>query len=243
VLSGGAAIGGVIFGAIDGLRAQRTFGGMLLRLLVVVALMLGLMAAGPAPAHAVSEERVREVQQNLRRLGIHITVDGVEGPRTRQAVCAARRLLRYKRVSRSRITWEDVTAIRKATTWKKPRHGNTYLWVDRRCQMLYQAKGGEFIRVLKASTGKPGHRTPGGTYWITWRWPGWHDSSEYPSDSGNGNMYNSMYFKSGGYAIHGSRSVPYYPASHGCVRVTVWAADRLWNSVPVGTKVIIFGYW
>ncbi len=236
-------IGGVIFGAIDGLRARRTFGGMLLRLLVVVALMLGLMAAGPAPAHAVSKERVREVQQNLRRLGVYITVDGVEGPRTRQAVCAARRLLRYKRVSRNKITLKDVTAIRKATKWTKPRHGNTYLWIDRRCQMLYQAKGGRFIRVLKASTGKPGHATPGGTYSITWRWPGWHDSSVYPSDSGNGNMYNSMYFKSGGYAVHGSRSVPYYPASHGCVRVTVGGANKLWDSVPVGTKVIIFGRW
>lgn len=235
--------GGVIFGAIEGLRAHRTFGGMLLRLLLVVSLMLGLMAAAQQPAEAVSKDRVREVQQNLRRLGVYVTVDGVEGPRTRQAVCAARRLLRYKKVTRNKITSKDVAALRKATKWTKPRHGNTYLWVDRRCQMLYQAKGGTFIRVRKVSTGASGHATPRGTYSITWRWPGWHDSSEYPSDSGNGNMYNAMYFKSGGYAIHGSRSVPWYPASHGCVRVNIKTADQLWNSVPNGTKVIIFAYW
>jgi hypothetical protein len=232
-----------MFGAIDGLRANRTSGGMLARLLAVIALMLGLMAAGQAPAHAVSKERVREVQQDLRRLGVNVTVDGEEGPRTRQGVCAARRLLRYKQVSRNRITKKDVTALRKATAWTKPRHGKNYLWVDRRCQMLYQAKGGRFVRVLKASTGASGHATPGGTYKITWRWPGWHDSSEYPSDSGNGNMYNAMYFRSGGYAVHGSRSVPHYPASHGCVRVTWGGANQLWDSVPIGTKVIIFGHW
>jgi hypothetical protein len=216
---------------------------MLARLLLILTLTLGVMTAGSLPAHAVSKARVREVQENLRRLGVYVTVDGVEGPRTRQGVCAARRLLRYKKTSRNRITRKDVRALRRATEWTEPRHGKNYLWVDRRCQMLYQAKKGKFIRVRKASTGKAGHATPRGTYSITWKWPGWHDSSEYPSDSGNGNMYNSMYFKSGGYAVHGSRSVPWYPASHGCVRVNLKTADKLYASVPVGTKVIIFGYW
>lgn len=56
-------------------------------------------------------------------------------------------------------------------------------------------------------------------------------------------MYNSQYLKSGGYAIHGSHSVPWYPASHGCVRVTIGGANQLWDSAGVGTRVIIFGYW
>jgi lipoprotein-anchoring transpeptidase ErfK/SrfK len=30
-----------------------------------------------------------------------------------------------------------------------------------------------------------------------------------------------------GYAVHGSTSVPAYPASHGCVRVAVPAMNRL----------------
>lgn len=214
---------------------------MLLRLLLVVAFAVGVMAVGSSPAEAVSKKRITETQENLRRLGIRVAVDGIEGPRTRQGVCAARRLLRYKPVSRNRITRKDVRALRNADRLPKPRNGNNYLSVDRTCQMLYQAKGGTWKRVLKASTGKPGHRTPKGEYTITWRWPGWHDSSQYPSDSGNGNMYNSMYFKSGGYAVHGSRSVPWYPASHGCVRVTVRSADKLYASVPVGTKVHIYG--
>lgn len=214
----------------------------MLRLLVVVALIFGLMGAGSTPAEAaVGKKRVTEVQRNLRRLGIWVTVDGIEGPRTRQGVCAARRLLRYKKVTRNRITWTDIRNLRRADALPKPRNGNNYLSVDKTCQMLYQAKNGTWRRILRASTGKAGHRTPSGKFSITWRWPGWHDSSEYPSDAGNGNMYNSMYFKSGGFAIHGSRSVPPHPASHGCVRVKVRAADKLFASVPVGTKVYIYG--
>lgn len=225
-----------------GSRVNPRLGRALLRLLVVVSLIVGLQAVGSPDAHAaVSRKRVTEVQEHLRRLGIKVVVDGVEGPRTRQGVCAARRLLRYRPASRSRIRWSDIRALRAAEALPRPRHGNNYLSVDKTCQMLYQAKRGQWRRILKASTGKAGHRTPSGTYEITWRWPGWHDSSQYPSDSGNGNMYNSMYFKSGGYAIHGSRSVPYYPASHGCVRITVRAADRLYDSVPVGTTVRIYG--
>lgn len=220
----------------------RRAGGILLRLFVVVALLLGLTAAGSTPAEAgVSKKRVVEVQRNLRRLGIYVAVDGVEGPRTRQGLCAARRLLRYRPASRDRIRWKDVRALRRAKALPRPRNGKNYLSVDKTCQMMYQARWGKWARIVKVSTGKRGHRTPNGSYRITWRWPGWHNSSQYPSDSGNGNMYHSMYFKSGGYAIHGSRSVPYYPASHGCVRITVGAANKIYPTVPNGTRLYIYG--
>ncbi|CAN5878137.1 L,D-transpeptidase family protein [soil metagenome] len=211
-------------------------------MLVVVALILGLIGAGSTPAEAaVPKKRVTEVQRNLKRLGIWVTVDGVEGPRTRQAVCAARRLLRYKKVSRNRITWTDIRNLRRADALPKPRNGKTYLSVDKTCQMMYEAKRGKWIRIVRVSTGARGHRTPSGEFKITWRWPGWHDSSEYPSDSGNGNMFNAMYFKAGGYAVHGSRSVPAHPASHGCVRVKVRVAKKLYKSVANGTRVHIYG--
>lgn len=235
--------GGIISEATATLRAPRSTAlGLLVRLLVVAAMIFGLMAVGSTPAEAaVSKKRVTEVQRNLKRLGIWVAVDGIEGPRTRQGVCAARRLLRYKKVTRNRITWTDIRNLRRAKALPKPRNGRNYLSVDKTCQMMYQAKKGKWRRIVRVSTGKRGHRTPSGTFSITWRWPGWHNSSQYPSDSGNGNMYNSMYFKSGGYAIHGSRSVPAHPASHGCVRVKLRPADKLYASVSNGTKVHIYG--
>jgi hypothetical protein len=209
----------------------------------VAALAVSMLGVTQQPAEAVNKQRVVEVQQRLRRLGFDIAVDGVVGPRTRQAVCGARRILRYGHPRRNGVTWNDVKQLRRRTSLPTPNKGWTYLWVDRKCQMMYQAKNNRWVGFYKISTGKGRHATPGGRYKITWRWPGWHNSSQYPSDSGNGNMYNSMYFKSGGYAVHGSRSVPWYPASHGCVRVSVSDANRLYRSVAVGTRVIIFGRW
>jgi lipoprotein-anchoring transpeptidase ErfK/SrfK len=35
-------------------------------------------------------------------------------------------------------------------------------------------------------------------------------------------------------------SVPAYPASHGCVRMTVPAMDRMWSALWVGMPVAIY---
>jgi lipoprotein-anchoring transpeptidase ErfK/SrfK len=53
-----------------------------------------------------------------------------------------------------------------------------------------------------------------------------------------GQIYRPKYFV-GGVAIHGSNSVPDYPASHGCVRVTVQAMDFIWAAdlMPLHTPV------
>jgi N-acetylmuramoyl-L-alanine amidase len=52
-------------------------------------------------------------------------------------------------------------------------------------------------------------------------------------------MWRPNYFYRG-YALHGSASVPAYPASHGCVRVTVAAMNRLWSLLRVGMPVSVY---
>lgn len=71
--------------------------------------------------------------------------------------------------------------------------------------------------------------TPRGSFQIYAKDAGWQEGSL-------GWMYSPMYFV-GGFAIHGSTSVPDYPASHGCVRVTLEAADHLFARIPIGTRV------
>jgi len=44
-----------------------------------------------------------------------------------------------------------------------------------------------------------------------------------------GSIYRPIYFR-GGIAFHGSAVIPAYPASHGCVRVSVDAMDMLWET-------------
>ena len=42
------------------------------------------------------------------------------------------------------------------------------------------------------------------------------------------------------YAIHGYKSVPAYPASHGCVRIPNWEADALESSFFIGMPVHVW---
>ena len=56
-----------------------------------------------------------------------------------------------------------------------------------------------------------------------------------------GELYRPKYFR-GGIAVHGSNSIPNYPASHGCVRVSTTAMDFFWNEniLPMGSAVWVY---
>jgi lipoprotein-anchoring transpeptidase ErfK/SrfK len=56
-----------------------------------------------------------------------------------------------------------------------------------------------------------------------------------------GSMYRPKYFR-GGWAVHGSGSIPPWPASHGCVRVSNAAMDWMWDTwgAPLGTAVHVY---
>jgi lipoprotein-anchoring transpeptidase ErfK/SrfK len=53
-----------------------------------------------------------------------------------------------------------------------------------------------------------------------------------------GNIYYPNYFLSG-VAIHGSQSVPTRPASHGCIRIPLFAAKEFSEIISTGTVVIV----
>ncbi len=75
-------------------------------------------------------------------------------------------------------------------------------------------------------------RTPRGNYRIERRIKGKRESDL-------GILYSPMYF-TGGFAIHGSPSIPAYAASHGCVRITNRTADWMFEDVKNGTPVFVF---
>lgn len=115
------------------------------------------------------------------------------------------------------------------------------LEIDVSEQVLREVVGGEVVHAMHVSTGSgEGYwldgawwdgETPRGSFEIYFKDPGWVEGSL-------GALYNAMYFYEG-FAIHGSRSVPDYPASHGCVRVTIEDADALFDRIPIGTPVIV----
>ena len=110
--------------------------------------------------------------------------------------------------------------------------------------MLYVVKGGAISRILPVSSGngatyqqKNGGTaralTPVGWYKIQRRIVG-----ERKADLGT--LYDPQYFYRG-WAIHGSNSVPAYPASHGCVRVTRADAKCLLGAIGNGMSVYLYG--
>ena len=117
--------------------------------------------------------------------------------------------------------------------------GGYYLDLDIGEQVLSEVVDGEVVAAYHISSGSGEDywldgelwdgETPRGWFEIYAKEPGWVEGPL-------GALYNPMYFH-GGFAIHGSGSVPYYPASHGCVRVSVGDADWLYDRVGIGTPV------
>lgn len=56
-----------------------------------------------------------------------------------------------------------------------------------------------------------------------------------------GELWRPRYFYDG-YALHGSNSVPAYPASHGCVRLANGVIDFVWSAdlAPIGRTVLVY---
>ncbi|GBD85658.1 hypothetical protein BMS3Abin02_02075 [bacterium BMS3Abin02] len=76
-------------------------------------------------------------------------------------------------------------------------------------------------------------RTPEGAFSFYRHVDGWRISYL-------GGLYEPYYFR-GGYAIHGSGSVPAYPASHGCVRVRIPDMNYLLGRLRLGMPVYVYG--
>jgi len=116
--------------------------------------------------------------------------------------------------------------------------------IDLSTQVMYLVEGGALMRVLPVSSGSGrAYQLKGGGTARSLTPVGWFKiqrriRGERKADLGI--LYDPMYFYRG-WAIHGSNSVPAYPASHGCVRVT--RADAIWlfNRVPNGMPVYLYG--
>ncbi len=76
-------------------------------------------------------------------------------------------------------------------------------------------------------------RTPEGDFSFYREEDGWYRSYL-------GGLYEPFFFR-GGYAIHGSNSVPAYPAAHGCIRTHIADQDWLKPQLDVGMPVFVYG--
>lgn len=171
---------------------------------------------------------VRALQQRLVQLRYWLgPVDGIYGYQTTQAVLAFQKV---NGLARDGIAGPKTLAALKSPIRPKPRStARLVVEVVKSKQVVLLVRSGKVDRIFNASTGTSRTPTPSGTYRVVRQINGWRDAPL-------GRLYRPKYFYRG-YALHGSTSVPAYPASHGCVRVSLWAMDYLWSRVPVGSYV------
>lgn len=156
-----------------------------------------------------------------------LQLDGKEGPQTQRALCAIR-WLSCQPASREKASPMELKGLMARRQLVAPYSG---LIVNRTCQVMAVDIDDKLSMVLPVSTGKRGFITPEMHSRIYYALAGWHNSSLYPDEDGPGNMYNSVFSK-GDFAIHGSlgmRDSVTYPASHGCVRVSLEDARTIWK--------------
>ena len=209
--------------------------------------------AAPAPPAPAATElgpgmqgpEVHDLEQRLAGLRYHVgPVDGAYDADTESAVMAYQKVTGMARTGRAT---PDVIAGIAATTAPPPPlvpgGGSSRVEIDLTRQVLFLYNGDGLVAILPVSTGS-GERfcdggwcrnavTNTGSFKAYRHAKGWETSPL-------GRLYNPVYFD-GGIAIHGSTSVPPHPASHGCVRIPLSAAEWFPGHVPLGTPVHVLG--
>ena len=194
-------------------------------------------------------DETRRAEERLIELGFWL--DGADGDyniTTSQAVMAFQK---FYGLATDGVLGDETAAALTAVT-ERP-HGRadagTLVEIDKGKQLLMFVIDGKTEWILNASSGseiayeEPDQNTPGEIQKgdsVTRN--GLHDvyreRAEGWWEGDLGEIYRPKYF-TGGIAVHGSNHVPDYPASHGCVRVSVPAMDWIWETgiMPLETPV------
>lgn len=183
----------------------------------------------------------REAEQRLADLGYWTgPIDGRWDGASRHALIAFQKVEGLKRTGQiTRAVFEVLLNASRPTPLET---GPAHIEVDLIRQVLFDVdETGTVTMILPVSTGsgKPfksqgwirDAQTHPGRYKVFMKLAGWKKSPL-------GLMYYPNYFM-WGTAIHGYSSVPTKPASHGCIRIPMFAAKKFYRDVPMGLSVIV----
>jgi peptidoglycan hydrolase-like protein with peptidoglycan-binding domain len=190
---------------------------------------------------------VKSVQHRLAELGYDPgPVDGVFGQDTLEAAWAFREV-QGLRVTVSNEAEPINKAFLKALVHPRPPYklvphgGANRIEINQNIEVLVLYRHNKPWLIAHVSTGGlyyypcPGDPsatcgpavTPDGNYHAIWFDPGW---VTVPL----GEMYNPVFFIGSAYAIHGDIPAPWFPASHGCVRLWMDIASWFHTKINVG---------
>jgi len=169
---------------------------------------------------------VRALQRRLKDLGYVTPVNGHYGDSTSRAVLAFRKVNGFGRLtSANRKVFTRLAAGGGGFKLRYPKAGK-HAEFDWSRQVIVLANKGKPRVIVHTSSGKPSTPTVFGHYRFYRKQPGTNSHG----------MYYSVYFV-GGYAVHGYPSVPTYPASHGCIRIPIPSAKRVYGWLGLGDDI------
>ena len=211
--------------------------------LLIGLLLISMLAnAQQKPArHVLTRVQISEAERRLSELGYWTgPIDGRLDEGSRSALIAFQKW--EGRAITAKLTLEELQAIRNAASPKARDLGYAHVEVDvdRQVLMLINEEGA--LRVLPVSTGNDKQfmdqgqmsvaYTPRGRFVVYDKTYGWENGDL-------GSVYYANYI-TGGVAIHGYLTVPTTPASHGCIRIPMFAAREVSRLLPVGTIVLVY---
>ena len=216
-----------------------------MKLLVTICLLLVFMATSSTAQQkrraSLSVAQVKEAEQRLAELGYWTgAIDGRFDDGTRAALIAFQKW--EGREITGKLTSAELEAIRNGAGPRPRDTGYEHVEVDIDRQVLMLVKDDDSVRVLPVSTGNDKQfmdegqmsvaYTPRGRFVVYDKTFGWENGQL-------GSVYYANYI-SGGVAIHGYLSVPNQPASHGCIRIPMFAAREVSDLLPKGTIVLVY---
>ncbi len=224
---------------------------MLTALLLVIALVAPAISADSAEVtvtlaipdltYGDASPFVVDLNGRLNAIGFNADDADVFGAETRHAVYAFQK--HHELATDGVFTAEMWDLLAESVTLPRQRYADR-VEVDLGKQLLYVVEGQEVVYIAPISSGNGelyntsrGTRayavTPEGEYTI-------ERNIEGPRRSFLGTLYDPYYFL-GGFAVHGSLSVPNQPASHGCIRVTMWDIAKLKSHFFIDQAIYIYG--
>ena len=221
---------------------------------VVQATTIGCVGVATWPVGPIRTgsglDAVKRLQYRLLELGFwNAGIDGQYGLSTKQAVMAFQKWTGLTATS----VVDATTAAFLNTTQCTPVAGRTtgdFFEVDKAKQIAFVVRDGKVVYTFNVSTGngkdydeedqRSGGRATGVAITPVGNFRIYKERDEKVYEGTLGSLYRPK-FVVGGIAVHGSRSIPAYPASHGCIRVANPVMDLIWleNLLPQGAKVWI----
>jgi len=169
------------------------------------------------------------LQRGLDELGFAVPVTGYYDAGTSRAVIAFRKVNGMERIGYASSA--VFSMVLKGQGAFKPRfpEAGYHVEYDWSRQVLGFFRGAKPVNVYHSSSGAPATPTVFGTFTFYRKEPGTNHLG----------MVQSNYFIRG-YAIHGYKDVPVYPASHGCLRVPIPNAYQIDRQISLGMKIMVY---